>query len=205
MKKVRPSLSGGVATTVISLLLHRHSSLPCSLHIDLHNPAIREDCRVTFFIFIQMRLGICEGGDFSDEMLAEILRSNDCTILCGKTGSGKSTQVPQFLFEAGFATLSWWRVQQRQRSGSMNASNDDGRCSYNNDDGGELSVRSTPLLIGITQPQCVTAVSTAKRLCFEMGGGNRQSCVTTQEKSDNGVNVELKKKLTLLENYECLG
>ncbi len=30
-------------------------------------------------------------------------------------------------------------------------------------------------------------------------------CVTTREKSDSGVNVKLKKKLTLLENYECLG
>ena len=29
-------------------------------------------------------------------------------------------------------------------------------------------------------------------------------CVTTQEKSDNKVNVEIKKKLTLLENYEHL-
>jgi hypothetical protein len=30
-------------------------------------------------------------------------------------------------------------------------------------------------------------------------------CVTTQEKSDSGVNIELNKKLTFLENYECLG
>jgi hypothetical protein len=29
-------------------------------------------------------------------------------------------------------------------------------------------------------------------------------CVTTREKSDSGVNVKLNKKLTLLENYECL-
>jgi hypothetical protein len=30
-------------------------------------------------------------------------------------------------------------------------------------------------------------------------------CVTTREKSNSRVNVKLKKKLTLLENYECLG
>ncbi len=34
---------------------------------------------------------------------------------------------------------------------------------------------------------------------------HQNDCVTTQEKSDSEVNVKLKKKLTLLENYECLG
>ncbi len=34
---------------------------------------------------------------------------------------------------------------------------------------------STPLLIGITQPRRVAAVSTAKRVCFEMGRGNGRS------------------------------
>ncbi len=31
------------------------------------------------------------------------------------------------------------------------------------------------------------------------------ACVTTREKSDSKVNVEIKKKLTSLENCECLG
>ena len=114
--------------------------------------------------------------------IIDAVRSNDCTILCGETGSGKSTQVPQFLYEAGFATSSWWRVQQRQqrRGGSANGSNDDGRCGNDDDDDddddcGESTVSSTPLLIGITQPRRVAAVSTAKRVCFEMGRGNGHS------------------------------
>ncbi|KAL3823873.1 hypothetical protein ACHAXA_005455 [Cyclostephanos tholiformis] len=94
--------------------------------------------------------------------IIDAVRSNDCTILCGETGSGKSTQVPQFLYEAGFSTSSWWQVLHR-RSNSLGGGNDD--C-------GEL--KSSHLLIGITQPRRVAAVSTAKRVCFEMGCGDGQ-------------------------------
>ncbi|KAL3777890.1 hypothetical protein ACHAW5_002061 [Stephanodiscus triporus] len=95
--------------------------------------------------------------------IIDAVRSNDCTILCGETGSGKSTQVPQFLYEAGFGTSSWWQADQRRRH----------RGSANGGDGGES--KSTHLLIGITQPRRVAAVSTAKRVCFEMGCGDGQS------------------------------
>lgn len=32
----------------------------------------------------------------------ETLSENDIVIICGETGSGKTTQVPQFLYEAGY-------------------------------------------------------------------------------------------------------
>ena len=73
--------------------------------------------------------------------IMDAIRNNDVTILCSETGSGKSTQAPQFLYEGGF-TMG---------------------C------GGENS------LIGITQPRRVAAVSTAKRVCYEMGCGDGQS------------------------------
>jgi ATP-dependent RNA helicase DHX37/DHR1 len=37
-----------------------------------------------------------------EQPIMEAIYNNDCVILCGETGSGKTTQVPQFLYEAGF-------------------------------------------------------------------------------------------------------
>ncbi|ODQ65758.1 P-loop containing nucleoside triphosphate hydrolase protein [Nadsonia fulvescens var. elongata DSM 6958] len=37
-----------------------------------------------------------------EQRIMEAINNNDCIVICGETGSGKTTQVPQFLFEAGF-------------------------------------------------------------------------------------------------------
>jgi len=92
--------------------------------------------------------------------IIDAIRSNDCTILCGETGSGKSTQVPQFLYEAGFSQKQQ-QQQQQGRDGSSESTS--------------ASKKDDHLLIGITQPRRVAAVSTAKRVAYEMGCGSGQS------------------------------
>lgn len=39
-----------------------------------------------------------------EQIIMETIRYNDICIICGETGSGKTTQIPQFLYEAGYAT-----------------------------------------------------------------------------------------------------
>jgi HrpA-like RNA helicase len=37
-----------------------------------------------------------------EQQIVEKIMENDVVIICGETGSGKTTQVPQFLYEAGY-------------------------------------------------------------------------------------------------------
>ncbi|KAJ4513732.1 Salivary acidic proline-rich phosphoprotein 1/2 [Exophiala dermatitidis] len=68
------------------------------------------------------------------------LREHDVLLLVGETGSGKSTQIPQFLVNE-----AWCRRQKTKGKGSV------GGC------------------IAITQPRRVAAISLARRVAEEMG------------------------------------
>ena len=48
-----------------------------------------------------------------EQEIMELIGANAVTVLCGETGSGKTTQVPQFLFEAGYG----WDGGLVERSG----------------------------------------------------------------------------------------
>jgi ATP-dependent RNA helicase DHX37/DHR1 len=37
-----------------------------------------------------------------EQPIMETIMFNPVVIICGETGSGKTTQIPQFLYEAGF-------------------------------------------------------------------------------------------------------
>lgn len=59
----------------------------------------------------RMQLPVCG----MEQEITEAIHDNDAVILCGETGSGKSTQVPQFLYEAGYATHGLIGVTQPRR------------------------------------------------------------------------------------------
>ena len=43
-----------------------------------------------------------------EQVVMETINENMVTIICGETGSGKTTQVPQFLYEAGYAQYVYY-------------------------------------------------------------------------------------------------
>ncbi|CAG8609972.1 4806_t:CDS:10, partial [Paraglomus occultum] len=50
----------------------------------------------------RMELPICR----EEQLIMETINENPTVIICGETGSGKTTQVPQFLYEAGYGNPS---------------------------------------------------------------------------------------------------
>ncbi len=38
-----------------------------------------------------------------EQVIMETISENPVIVICGETGSGKTTQLPQFLYEAGYA------------------------------------------------------------------------------------------------------
>lgn len=77
-----------------------------------------------------------------EQEIMESIRLNPVTVVCGETGSGKTTQIPQFLYEAGYASpTSTLGESGKSKSG----------------------------IIAVTQPRRVAAVSMARRVAHELG------------------------------------
>ncbi|KAG8858628.1 putative ATP-dependent RNA helicase DHR1 [Serendipita sp. 411] len=85
-----------------------------------------------------------------EQRILEAILLHPVVVICGETGSGKTTQVPQFLFEAGFGSPGTGE-----------------RCIIPVSTPAH-SLIDNPGMIGITQPRRVAAVSMASRVAYEL-------------------------------------
>lgn len=94
----------------------------------------------------------CAGGGAA-QVVMEAVKEHPVVVLCGETGCGKTTQVPQFLWEAGFG-----------HDGSGLSTRAAARSDIHLFD----SAVDFPGRIGVTQPRRVAAVSMARRVATEL-------------------------------------
>ncbi|RFU30603.1 hypothetical protein B7463_g5753, partial [Scytalidium lignicola] len=97
------------------------------------------------------------------------LRNHDVLLLVGETGSGKSTQVPQFLY-----TEPWCKKQ---------------KVKVKNAEGQEQEI-SVGGVIAVTEPRRVAATTLARRVAAEMGSFFT-SAVVVDEIHERSVDVDL--------------
>ena len=80
----RTSTSGASATAGAS-------GDAAAFYVHVKRPASIESSRAALPIYAE------------EQVIMEAVHASDVLILCGETGSGKTTQLPQFLYEAGYA------------------------------------------------------------------------------------------------------
>ncbi|KAI6800698.1 P-loop containing nucleoside triphosphate hydrolase protein [Hortaea werneckii] len=98
-----------------------------------------------------------------EQKIMEAVHSNPIIIVCGATGSGKTTQVPQMMFESGYGS----HVGEQTTN--------------------EAAGMQSKGMIGVTQPRRVAAVSVAERVATELGGSYKGR-VAHQVRYDTNVN-----------------
>ena len=84
--------------------------------------------------------------------LIEAIRANNVVVVVGDTGSGKTTQLPQYLVDAGLAGP--------RGGGGSQSGNKQGRRKRG--------------MVAITQPRRVAAITVARRVASERGGRGRR-------------------------------
>lgn len=100
----------------------------------------------------------------TEQEVMETLAENDVVVVAGETGSGKTTQIPQFLYEAGYGMprrAVTVRADATQAAAAAAAA--------------ASTVKPQPLyagypgLIGVTQPRRVATLAMAARVGTELG------------------------------------
>ena len=102
-----------------------------------------------------------------EQKIMEAINHNPIVIVCGATGSGKTTQVPQMMLESGYGS----RIGYQSGLGSKSAS--------------EPAIGPQKGMIGVTQPRRVAAVSVAARVATELA--SHGSKVAHQVRYDSNV------------------
>ena len=106
------------------------------------------------------------------QQLLDAVAAHQVLIIVGETGSGKTTQIPQYLLEAGYGEAGGGGGGGRSGSDDDGA---DGEGEGGDGDGGgrrrrrNKSPSSTKSIIGCTQPRRVAAMSVAARVAVEAG------------------------------------
>ncbi|GAB0492762.1 hypothetical protein MMPV_004031 [Pyropia vietnamensis] len=103
------------------------------------------------------------------------VRENAVVVVVGETGSGKTTQLAQYLYEDGWTAAAAAGGGGRRRGGGGGGGGEDLAATAEAADAaaagevGAVAKHHDHLMIGITQPRRVAAVSVAARVAEEMG------------------------------------
>ncbi|VDK31909.1 unnamed protein product [Taenia asiatica] len=98
--------------------------------------------------------------------IMEKISENDAVIICGATGCGKTTQVPQFLYEAGYTRHVEPVLSHRTTKGGYK--------------------------IGITEPRRVAAISMSERVSKELGLNNGEVGYHIRYEKNVSANTQIK-------------
>ncbi|KAK3021017.1 hypothetical protein RJ639_045148, partial [Escallonia herrerae] len=116
------------------------------------------------------------------DALLQAVHDHQVLVIVGETGSGKTTQIPQYLHEGGYTKRGKIngfveRKRREQKEGERNREESKMEeklivtcyCKFGDIYGYLVRERLNPPMIGCTQPRRVAAMSVAARVSQEMG------------------------------------